>query len=62
MHFLKGQNEAQKLRKKWLGVLRWNKDSFYLNMHVYDEIKPGKWATGVEGLGADAEELDSRAN
>lgn len=38
------------------------KKSFIQSEYVYHEIKPVKQATGVEGLGADAEEFDSRAN
>ena len=33
-----------------------------LSGYVYHRLKPVKWATGLEGLGADAEEFDSSAN
>ena len=32
------------------------------HIHTYHVIKPAKWATGVQGLWADAEEFDSRVN
>lgn len=38
------------------------KRRFILSEYMYQGIKPGKWTTGDEGLGADAKKFESKAD